>query len=174
MTLPNWNWEALGVISNIILVSGLVLITAYYAWQTRKQANIMYKNMEYNKHIRRLDQLREEMNKLVGPLYGKKGNKKFFPNSPHGSNDILYKEYCIFWSEIQQNIYLSKSDELIDALRNYIDKKKTFSDTKSEENRISVEKSRELLNEQIDARYDELKSKITNVEIYLKRLENED
>jgi cytochrome oxidase assembly protein ShyY1 len=44
------DWQAAGVISNSILVFALICITAYYAWQVKKQTD----QMEKNRRIERL------------------------------------------------------------------------------------------------------------------------
>ncbi len=43
------NWDAISTISNIILVTALVLVTLWYAWQVRKQTKSMEKGMRKNR-----------------------------------------------------------------------------------------------------------------------------
>jgi len=43
------NWDAISTISNIILVTALVLVTLWYAWQVRKQTKSMEKGMMQNR-----------------------------------------------------------------------------------------------------------------------------
>ena len=151
------NWDVLGVISNAVLVTVLIIVTVYYAIQTHKQAVVMHKNMENDRIIRKYDQLREEMNKLIGPLYGK---RHLIKNAYPASTAKWYTEYWIFWPEIKQNIYLSRSDDLTSALMNYFDKVAVFSEDKLDKDQTAVEKSKKRLIEQIETRYDELSKEI--------------
>nr|CBH37558.1 hypothetical protein BSM_10350 [uncultured archaeon] len=43
------NWDAISTISNIILVTALVLVTLWYAWQVRRQTKSMEKGMRKNR-----------------------------------------------------------------------------------------------------------------------------
>jgi hypothetical protein len=43
------NWDAINTISNIALVTALVLITVLYAYEIRKQTRLMIKDRERNK-----------------------------------------------------------------------------------------------------------------------------
>jgi len=43
------NWDVINTISNIFLISALVLITGYYANEVRKQTRLMIKNRERTK-----------------------------------------------------------------------------------------------------------------------------
>lgn len=44
-----WNWDAIGVISDIILVMALVTVTCYYAREVRRQTELMIQDRERNK-----------------------------------------------------------------------------------------------------------------------------
>ena len=44
-----FNWDAINTISNIALVTALVLITVFYAYEIRKQTRLMIKDRERNK-----------------------------------------------------------------------------------------------------------------------------
>jgi len=49
-----WNWDATSVISNIILVTVLVVITAWYTREVRRQTELMVQDRERNKILERV------------------------------------------------------------------------------------------------------------------------
>jgi heme/copper-type cytochrome/quinol oxidase subunit 3 len=70
------NWSAIQTISNAILASGLIVITAYYAYQTNKQVKLMKETREYElmkeKRQFRSDNLQRQLHiysKLMGLIF---------------------------------------------------------------------------------------------------------
>jgi heme/copper-type cytochrome/quinol oxidase subunit 3 len=64
------NWSAIQTISNAILASGLIVITAYYAYQTNKQVKLMKETREYEQF--RSDNLQRQLHiysKLMGLIF---------------------------------------------------------------------------------------------------------
>jgi hypothetical protein len=116
------NWDAIGPVSNIILVTCLILITIYYAYQTYKQAEAMRKTLLK-------DRLYKEMEQLVSPLYSNIGNPQLFSQLEFigrvvTGGDRLVEYNWDFWENIKQNKYLG-TVELINAIDNYLAQRKT-------------------------------------------------
>ena len=89
------DWQAIGAISNAILVAALVCVTIYYAKQTRKQADsmqgqlgemrsqreLMADQLEEIRRDRKIQRLNMEMDKLVGQLKSRLEDKDIFPKN---------------------------------------------------------------------------------------------
>ena len=59
-----WNWDVISTISNIILVTALVLITGWYAWQVRRQTILMERDRRRNKILEEIKDV------LTHTIYG--------------------------------------------------------------------------------------------------------
>jgi len=101
------DWQA----ANIFLVSVLVCITAYYAWQVKKQTDQMEKN-------RRMERLQREMDDLISELhsrYSEHSDDLYFNNlplvigkdMPDYMDPKLFYAMHQFWTGIKKNLYLT-------------------------------------------------------------------
>ena len=91
------NWDALSTISTTFLTSALIVITYWYATQTKKQTELL-----------KIERYTKEMDLLVAPLYSKIEQKTIFLKHPPGhrvSSDQIVKDYFMFWDEIKKNQY---------------------------------------------------------------------
>ncbi len=144
------NWDAIGTVSNIILVGVLAYITWRYAKQVKKQTEFM-----------KIDRLVKEMDKFVAPLYSKIGDKIIFQkgapgyiDSPHPRN----QGYLRFWDEIKQTKYLGP-DYLRSAMDNYMSNKSDKVNDRTSD--ASYEKAEAELFEAIKKRYSELENELS-------------
>ncbi len=73
------NWDAISTISNIILVTALVFVTLWYAWQVRKQTILMEKDRMRNKILEEIqDVLTPTINHLKKEIGAIKKNEIFW------------------------------------------------------------------------------------------------
>ena len=63
------NWTGVQTISNVALTAVLILITAYYAWQTHSQSVTMANQLKEIQRDRKIEKLNREMELLIEPLY---------------------------------------------------------------------------------------------------------
>lgn len=63
------NWAMAQTITNAVLTFFLILITAYYAWQTHDQSIAMANQLMETQRDRKIDRLNREMTLLIEPLY---------------------------------------------------------------------------------------------------------
>lgn len=143
-----WDWDVFSTISNIFLVSALVIVNIKYLKQMKKQTEFM-----------KIDRYVKEMDNLVAPLYFKKDDPFIFTKKNFGYPDRRGKgvpEYLDYWENIKQYKYLG-SAELRSAVDNYL---KSKSDEKDE----SYAKAKKELVEVIENRYSELGIIIRNSE----------
>jgi len=175
------NWNALQTISNAILVFVLIIITAYYARQTRnqvvatqKQVEAMQNQVIHEQLIRKYEKLLKEMDDLVGPLFSKMDDRTaaFFHMVYHSSEGPLVQEIFAFWRDVKKNIYLAPKD-LRDSLSNYLDLRQKFRSvsmdrtTPGEEAtavRAQFDQSIEDLKPKIKQRYEELSKQLEECE----------
>lgn len=164
--------------------------TNSYAQQAKTQTDIMQKNAELQKkqmdiNNRELDQnisllryhrLKDEMDKLIAPLYfaslsanieqGKMGwfelippAKRYFPQ---------HKRVSDFWDEIKRNLYLSRNEEILQELMTHF---KTYEeywkDNQSQASRNYYISQLKRLDIKIKERYPALKKQIEQTEIEL-------
>jgi len=119
--MDEMNWQAAGVISNIILVFALVCVTIYYAWQTKKQTDLMEKN-------RRIERLHREMDDLISLLYSRCSDEFYFSNLPLiiGKDLPDYMEPKLFytahqfWRDVKKNLYLTPKTTR-DGIRKFLE-----------------------------------------------------
>ena len=79
----NWNWDALGVICNSILVLALVLITLWYAKKVSEQTELMVKDRERNKILEEVqDVLTPTILSLKTEIKAIQDNKIFWKRYP--------------------------------------------------------------------------------------------
>jgi hypothetical protein len=119
------DWTAAQTISNIILVTILIIVTIYYAIQTAKQVKIMRENLRYERLIK-------EMDALVGPLYSiLDDNTAPYLTLVYHSQETAPRFHDIhpFWRDIKKNIYLSPRD-LRESLKNYLDVRQDYRRTR--------------------------------------------
>ena len=138
-----FNWDAVSVITNTILVLVLVFVTGWYAREVKKQTTFM-----------KMDRVVKEMENLVAPLYSKmRGDDRdrFFVKNPPMDGVLPYgpikPEYLRFWDEINRNRYLGE-----DYLRSAID------DHQNSRLTDTYEKARDKLFEAIKKRDSELRN----------------
>lgn len=143
-------WTAINTISNIILVSALVIVTLYYAKQVNKQTIFL-----------KMDRLSKEMELLVSPLNARIGDKTIFKKSsgynidnPTPRNQVYIK----FWDEVKRNKYLAPN-YLRSAINNYLDN--TSNSIHNEEEDESYIIAKEKLFKEIKQRYEDIEKKIS-------------
>jgi len=118
-----WDWAAIGTISNSFLVFVLVIATLWYARQVARQTGFMKK-----------DRLAKEMDKLVKKLHSKtKDDNIFRKENPYNGigggpeekhrYEMDKQERYRFWDEIKQNKYLGP-DYLRSAIDNYLENRR--------------------------------------------------
>ena len=148
------NWDAIGTLSNIILVGVLAYTTWRYAKQVKKQTEFM-----------KIDRLVKEMDKLVAPLYSKIGDKIIFQKGAAGERERIRPRdqgYFRFWDEIKQTKYLSP-DYLRSAMDNYLrNKSNTVGDSTQD---TPYKKAEHELFEAINKRYSELEDELSDLKI---------
>jgi hypothetical protein len=90
----------------IILTGVLILITAYYAWQTKRQA-------DHAEKIRKIEHLQREM-EFISDLYGRLGDKFYFNSLPlkvggdmPDMDRLLFYAAYEFWRNAKKNMYLT-------------------------------------------------------------------
>ena len=135
-----WDWNVFSTISNIFLVSALVIVNIKYLKQMKKQTEFM-----------KIDRYVKEMDNLVAPLYSKKDDpfiliKKIFDYQDRVGEGV--PEYLNYWENIKQYKYLGSAE-----LRSAID---NFLKSKSDEKVESYAKAKKDLVEAIENRYSEL------------------
>ena len=116
------NWDAIGPISNIFLVTCLILITIYYSYQTYKQAEAMRNTLLK-------DRLYTEMNQLISPLYANIENPQLFSQLEFIGRIVTGGDHLVeynwdFWENIKRNKFLG-TVELKNAIDNYLAQRKT-------------------------------------------------
>jgi hypothetical protein len=62
------NWDAINTISNVLLVAALVVITAFYAGEVRKQTNLMVKDQKRNRILEEIRDFSLYRNLLLGHM----------------------------------------------------------------------------------------------------------
>ncbi|MGD0951276.1 MAG: hypothetical protein ABR985_02600 [Methanotrichaceae archaeon] len=131
--MVDWNSNATQAISNIILVSALVIVTIYYAWQTNKQARAMQDQLSFERTFRpRLDaymKFMEIMSSRVIDVHYQRytihGYLRYI--QPFASNDVKNVAKEIYKStftekgvEIPNNFVNRINTELIPKIENEI------------------------------------------------------
>ena len=174
-TSDGWDYKSC---IELILVAALVLVTYKYARDVKRQADLMTKNTNIMITKMNLDRCNEEMHKLVGPLYTHRNDStvrfvKTLFTAPETGERV--PEHHNFWNEIRPYIYLG-SDELRSALEKYIELKvreieKKEDGTKNQEDFIN--EARDSLIVQIEKRYSELTTELSNLKKQLKELQTE-
>jgi len=145
-----WNWDAIGTISGIILAAALLWIK----WRSLKKVKNQPEQMK-------IDRLVKEMDKLVAPLYSKIGDKIIFQKGASGYIDSIRPRdqgYFRFWDEIKQTKYLGP-DYLRSAMDNYLRNKSDKVDDRTRD--ASYEKAETELFEAIEKRYSELENELS-------------
>jgi len=146
------NWDAIGTVSNIILVGVLAYTTWRYAKQIKKQTEFM-----------KIDRLAKEMDKFVAPLRSKIGDKIIFQKGASGNIDSQRprdQEYLRFWDEIKQTKYLG-ADYLRSAMDNYLGNKSNKANDRTRD--ASYEEAETELFEAIKKRYSELENELSTL-----------
>lgn len=173
-TSDGWDYKSS---IELILVAALVLVTYKYARDVKRQADLMTKNTNIMITKMNLDRCNEEMHKLVAPLYKPYKPDRVFANilftASETGEHVL--EHHNFWNKIRPYIYLG-SDELRSALEKYIELKvreieKKEDGTKNQEDFIN--EARDSLIVQIEKRYSELTTELSNLKKQLKELQTE-
>jgi coenzyme F420-reducing hydrogenase alpha subunit len=91
----------------IILTGALILITAYYAWQTKRLA-------DHAEKIRKIERLQREM-ELISDLYSRRDDKFYFNSLPlivggdfpDSMDHALFYAAYEFWINAKKNMYLT-------------------------------------------------------------------
>ena len=136
-----FNWDAINTISNIILVFVLVSITGWYAWEVKKQTNLIIKGQMRNKILEEvkdvltplINNLNQEIEAIqnhkifwhhyTSDVYGfNNGLTRFFYNEQYGSVNFIFskkingtlRDVRTKFSEL--NSMLNSHDSLIDDL----------------------------------------------------------
>lgn len=144
------------------------------------QKEMVDRQMRHDNAVLKYHRLRDEMDKLVAPLYyaalvvklpGDPG--KFTWRNPD-YDEKKRRELTLFWNEINKNIYLSQSEKLSKYLENhfhfsdlYFEELTKFPQKKAEIESKAIEFNDNvsyLIEELINHRYPDLKSEIQNVE----------
>jgi len=142
-----------------------------------EQSKLMLADIEYDRLVKRYQRLREEMDKLVMPLYNRHDHDLTFRRhlSDRTSIDPKEHDYASFWDAIRQNAYLTQSPDLRLALSNYFQTLESlFSRTNEEwrEKGATFEKiydgSKKELIKNVEIRCRELEKEIIEVEKALK------
>lgn len=172
VTINNNYSNLLTAVSTIILAG----VTLIYVRIVKKQATVMYNNLEYQ-------MLMKEMDYLIGPLFSKKTDKILFgdsslsyrPQRNNADTSWNWKVYYEFWDSIKTHMYLS-TPEVVSALDDYFTARQNYwngredklcsSFKKTPDGRLRIsefEKKRSELNSQVYNRYkmlmNELKEK---------------
>lgn len=72
------DWQAFGAVSSALIASILVIVTIYYANQTKKQARVMYEQLRLDRLAKHRDRLDKEMTKIVGPIHSRRNENLLF------------------------------------------------------------------------------------------------
>ncbi|MBE0517116.1 MAG: hypothetical protein IBX41_07000 [Methanophagales archaeon] len=79
------NWDAVGVLSNMILVAALIVITAFYAREVRRQTALMVQDRERNKILEEVqDELTPTIHRLEEEIEAIEHNKIKWIRYPTG------------------------------------------------------------------------------------------
>ena len=143
-------WTAINTISNIILVSALVIVTLYYAKEVNKQTTFL-----------KIDRLSKEMELLVSPLSARIEDKTIFKKSPEYNIDDptpRNQVYIKFWDEVKRNEYLAPNYLRL-AINNYLDNVSNSIHREEEDESYII--ARDKLYKEIKKRYDEIQDKLS-------------
>lgn len=140
----------------------------------REQIGIDHEKMNHDITVMKYNRLRDEMDKLVAPLYFatltvKEGDEGWFGYKDPAKRTSEIKHIFEFWDEMKMNAYLSRSKDLSEYLTNRFDLYNEVAVTKPRvEARTEFDKNNEALIKEIkDKRYPDLKREIDEVEVEL-------
>jgi hypothetical protein len=157
------DWQAVGVLSNMVLLGILVLITLYYAWQTQRQTSSMQETMRLALLVKRHERLEKELKRLIGLLHSRKEDKTIFGPSEFGKK-LEERGYYPFWDNINENLHLAP-EELGILIRDYINfiQRGYFEIDETDQKLMLDDKSKEVIL-QVESRYRHLRDAIENLE----------
>ena len=166
--LKEWSPILLGLFQ-VVLAAALAWLTNKlwnstnaYSKQVSKQTEIMDKKLLQDIDVLRYHRLRDEMDKLVAPLYSASAVVNIDKNEMgmFSPNDKYVSE---FWDEIGPNFYLSRSEKLRENLMRHLILKHELRNPKNDSRKIYNDNAKAIIKE-IQERYPLLQKQINNVE----------
>lgn len=160
---------------NTVFTGILVLVTIYYAYQTRQQANAMdiqnrmtLDGLRLDRLAKQRERLDREMTKIVGPIHSRKDEKLLF--DPYTASNSRIQDrigYIPFWQGIEENMHLiPRTDRKY--LDNFIYIRKFYYEvqdkTSSEEAKNQFDKHKGALIDIMDLRYNQLIEEIQRLD----------
>lgn len=92
------------------------------------QSSLMFKNMEYDRLVKKYERVNKELEQLIAPLYSRRKETNLFQlqnftDKFKASGYNKYSEshfyYVDFWESIERNMYLNRSPDFELSFRNY-------------------------------------------------------
>lgn len=89
---------------------GLIVVTAIYTAQVKRQSEAMMQQAGYDLLARKHERLVQEMTLLVSKLYSKKDSYSILKSGGYNDKSEYFEGHYSFWEDIKRNMYLAQPD----------------------------------------------------------------
>lgn len=151
---------------------GLIVVTAMYTVQVKRQSEAMMQQAGYDRLARKHERLVKEMTLLVGKLYGKKDTYSILKSGGYNDKSEYFEDHHSFWEDIKRNMYLAQPDLRL-KLNEYFIAENTYRSSPVNEYVEHAEDAKKTFHDVADGLIQQVKISYRNLNDEIKKAEKE-